>query len=165
MLLLLLALPFCFLPVPGLSTPFGFAVLLIGIRLTFGQKPWLPRFLRQKSISPSRLSKLLTAGLRFARILEKVVRPRLQFLYRWPGAMNLIGLGIASGGLLLLLPLPIPFSNTIPAWAVVLLAAGMMERDGVLVLLGHLLTLVSWGLIGLAWLFGAQAIHRIWNIF
>ena len=31
MLLLLLALPFCLVPVPGLSTPFGIAVLLIGI--------------------------------------------------------------------------------------------------------------------------------------
>jgi hypothetical protein len=43
MLLLLLALPFCLVPVPGLSTPFGIAVLLIGIRIAFLQKPWLPR--------------------------------------------------------------------------------------------------------------------------
>jgi hypothetical protein len=35
MLLLLLALPFCLVPVPGLSTPFGIAVLLIGIELRF----------------------------------------------------------------------------------------------------------------------------------
>ena len=39
MLLLLLALPFCLIPVPGLSTPFGIAVLLIGIRIAFRQKP------------------------------------------------------------------------------------------------------------------------------
>lgn len=88
----------------------------------------------------------------------------MQFLHRWPGAMNLIGVGIASGGLLLLLPLPIPFSNTVPAWAVVLLTAGMMERDGVLVLLGHLLTLVSWGAIALAWLYGAKGIQQLFNI-
>jgi hypothetical protein len=165
MLLLLLSLPFCFIPVPGLSTPFGIAVLLMGIRIAFGQKPWLPKLIRQRSISPSRLVKVLTGGIRFARILEKLVKPRMQFLHRWPGAMNLIGLGIASGGLLLFLPLPIPFSHMVPAWAVVLLSAGMMERDGVLVLLGHLMTLLSWGVIVLAWLFGVEGIQKVINIF
>jgi hypothetical protein len=165
MLLLLLSLPFCFIPVPGLSTPFGIAVLLMGIRIAFAQKPWLPKFIRQRIISPSRLVKVLTGGIRFARIMEKLVKPRMQFLHRWPGAMNLIGLGIASGGLLLFLPLPIPFSHMVPAWAVVLLSAGMMERDGVLVLLGHLLTLLSWGLIVLAWLLGAEGIQKVINIF
>jgi hypothetical protein len=165
MLLLLLSLPFCFIPVPGLSTPFGIAVLLMGIRIAFGQKPWLPKLIRQRSISPSRLVKVLTGGIRFARIMEKIVKPRMQFLHRWPGALNLIGVGIASGGLLLLLPLPIPFSNMVPAWAVVFLTAGMMERDGVLVLLGHLMTLLYWALIILAWLFGAKGIQKVFNIF
>lgn len=165
MLLLLLSLPFCVVPVPGLSTPFGIAVLLMGIRIAFGQKPWLPILIRQRSISPSRLEKVLAGGIRFARTMEKVVKPRMQFFHRWPGAMNLIGVGIASGGLLLLLPLPIPFSNMMPAWAVVFLSAGMMERDGVLVLLGHLLTLLSWGFIVLAWLFGAEGIQKLRELF
>ena len=143
MLLLLLALPFCLVPVPGLSTPFGIAVLLIGIRIAFLQKPWLPKFIRQRRISAPRLVKVLSGGIRFAKLMEKVVKPRMHFLHSWPGAMNLIGLGIAAGGLLLLLPLPIPFSNMVPAWAVVLLTAGMMERDGLVVLLGHTVTLVS----------------------
>ena len=78
--------------------------------------------------------------------------------------MNLIGVGITSGGLLLLLPLPIPLSNTVPAWAVVFLTAGMMERDGVLVLLGHLMTLLSWDFIVLAWLYGAKGIEQLFNI-
>jgi hypothetical protein len=33
-------------------------------------------------------------------------------------------------GLLMLLPLPIPLTNTLPALTVVLLAAGAIERDG-----------------------------------
>lgn len=165
MLVLLLALPFCFIPIPGLSTPFGAAVLIIGIRIAAGLKPWLPAFVLRKQISPTRLVKVLDGGLRFARILEKVVKPRMHFLQRWPGMMNLIGLGIASGGLLLLLPLPIPFSNTIPAWAVVLLAAGMMERDGLLVLLGHLTTAASWVFIALCWALGAQGLEKILHFF
>ena len=71
MLLLLLALPFCLVPVSGLSTPFGIAVLLIGIRIAFLQKPWLPKFIRQRRISAPRLVKVLSGGIRFAKLMEK----------------------------------------------------------------------------------------------
>ncbi len=165
MLLLLLALPFCFIPVPGLSTPFGLVVFLIGIRTAAGLKHWLPASIQQRRISSAHLGILLNGGIRFARVLEKIVKPRMHFLQRWPGMMNLIGLGIASGGLLLLLPLPIPFSNTIPAWAVVFLAAGMMERDGLLVLLGHLTTLASWAFMALCWTLGAKGFERFFHLF
>lgn len=164
MLLLLLALPFCFIPVPGLSTPFGIAVVLIGIRIAFRQKHWWPKLIGKRSISAARLEKLLRGGIRFAKIMEKLVKPRMCYLHCWPGAMTLIGLGIAAGGLLLLLPLPIPFSNMVPAWAVVFLTAGMMERDGLVVLLGHALTLLSWGLIAAAWFFGMEGIRRVFAI-
>lgn len=165
MLLLLFTLPFCFIPIPGLSIPFGIAVLLMGIRIAFAQKPWLPKFILQRSLSPSRLSKLLRMGMRFARIMEKVVKPRLRFLHHWPGAMNLIGIGISLCGLLLLLPLPIPFSNILPAWGVVFLAAGMMERDGLMVLIGHFLTLIAWAFVGFAWFFGAKGAGKLFDLF
>ena len=165
MLLLLLALPFCFIPIPGLSTPFGIAVFLIGMRIAAGQKPWLPAFVLRKRIPPERLAKVLAGGIRFARAMEKCVKPRMHFLQRWPGMMNLIGIGIASGGLLLLLPLPIPFSNTIPAWAVVFLTAGMMQRDGLLILLGHIMTLASWAFIALCWLLGAKGVEKLFGEF
>ena len=60
--------------------------------------------------------------------------------------INLIGIGLASGGIQLLLPLPplIPLSNTIPAISVVLLTAGLIERDGVFVLAGYIVNLIAW---------------------
>jgi hypothetical protein len=57
---------------------------------------------------------------------------------------RLIGLGIVIPVLGLMLPLPIPFSNSIPALAVVLLAIGMLEKDGLCVLLGHLTAVATW---------------------
>lgn len=165
MLLLLLALPFCFIPIPGLSTPFGLAVLIIGIRIMFGQHPWFPRFVRQHSIPPARLQNLLNGAIRFAHGMEKIVKPRMHFLHSWRGSKILLGLGIASGGLLLLLPLPIPFSNTIPAWAVVFLAAGMMERDGLIVLFGYILTAASWAFIILISIFGTKGVEKLFDFF
>ena len=100
-----------------------------------------------------------------ARQLEKFVRPRLAFLYAGPGMLRLIGLGIVIAGLGLMLPLPIPFSNNIPAWAVVLLAIGMMEKDGLCVLLGHLTAIFSWVFIALTSVFAVGGFQRLMEFF
>jgi hypothetical protein len=149
MLLILLALPFCFVAIPGLSMPFGIAISLIGACLAIGREPWLPRFIMNRRLSTARSDQLLIGAIKIARQLEKFVRPRLRFLHAGPGMSRLIGFGIVIAGVGLMLPLPIPFSNSIPAWAVVLLAVGMMEKDGLCVLLGHLTAVGTWVFIGL----------------
>ena len=68
------------------------------------------------------------------------------------------GLVIFFCGFVLSLPLPIPFTNTIPAIAILLLSMGMMEEDGLFILLGYgvagcaciyLITLIWLGHLGL----------------
>ena len=66
------------------------------------------------------------------------------------GAINRInGLSLTTGGILLLFPLSfIPFSNTLPALSVLLLALGMLQRDGIFILAGYftlLLTILYFG--------------------
>ena len=51
MLLVVLALPFCFVAIPGLFTPFGIAISLIGARLLIGREPWLPCFNARSAIA------------------------------------------------------------------------------------------------------------------
>ena len=161
MLLILLALPFCFVAIPGLSMPFGIAICLIGARLAIGREPWLPRFIMHRRLSTARSAQLLTGAIKVSRQLEKFVRPRLAFLHAGPGMLRLIGLGIVIASLGLMLPLPIPFSNSIPAWAVVLLAMGMMEKDGLCVLLGHLTAMGTWVFIGLTSAFAVGGFQRL----
>src|ERR1700756_824633 len=161
MLLILLALPFCFIAIPGLSTPFGIAICLIGGCLAMGREPWLPPFVMRRRLSTTRLAQLLTGAVRLARQLEKFVRPRLAFLRTGPGMLRLNGLGIVIASLGLMLPLPIPFSNSIPAYAVVLLALGMMEDDGLCVLLGHLTAIATWVFIGLTSVFAVGGFQRV----
>ena len=96
MLLILLALPFCFITIPGLSTPFGIAICLIGGCLVMGREPWLPPFVMRRRLSTARLAQLLTGAIKVARQLEKFVRPRLAFLHAGPGMPRLIGLGIVT---------------------------------------------------------------------
>ncbi len=145
--ILLFSLPFTApISIPVLSIPFGIVITFLGLRIAFGQKPSLPQFILKKRIDYKILERIVRIGLKLCKWMEKVARPRMHFLQRWPGMINLIGLGIASGGIQLLLPLPplIPLSNTIPALSVVLLTTGLIERDGVIVLCGYALNLAAW---------------------
>jgi hypothetical protein len=139
LLLILLSLPFITpIPLPGLSTPFGLAVGLIALRLMLGQKPWLPENVLSRPIPPGFFGKVFKFAAGVIRILEKLLRPRLTFLtdtvalYRMHAGLMLLA------ALALLLPLPIPFTNTFPAWTIILVAAGLLERDGFFILGGYL---------------------------
>lgn len=145
--ILLFALPFCApVSIPLLSIPFGIVITFLGLRIAMGRQPSLPAFILKKRIEYRVLERIVGIGLKLCQWMEKVARPRMHFLQRWPGMINLIGIGIASGGIQLLLPLPplIPLSNTLPALSVVLLTVGLIERDGAFVLGGYLLNLAAW---------------------
>jgi hypothetical protein len=145
--ILILSVPFCFpIAIPGLSIPFGVVIMLLGLRITFGRKPELPDFILRKQIKHRTFERIVTFATKLCVRMEKIAKPRMHFLQRSPGMVNMIGLGLASGGLQLLLPLPplIPLSNTIPAISVLLLTAGLIERDGVFVLAGYAVNLAAW---------------------
>ena len=151
LLLLLIGLPFITpVPLPGVSTPFGLVVLLVGARLALGQRPWLPERLLRRELPARFLTRVLAAACRVVRWLEILARPRLDFLHEQWIYRRVAGALIMVSGLLLLLPIPIPLTNTFPALTVVLLAAGAMERDGLFFLAGcamFALTMAFFGLL------------------
>ncbi len=163
--IMLLSVPFLIPNVPGLSTPFGAAIVMMGSRLMFGRRPWLPRFVLKRRLSFAALEKIVKALLKFVTRMERLVKPRMHFLQRWPGMMNLIGFGIASGGFFLLLPLPIPFTNSLPALSILLLTAGMMERDGLFVLLGYVAGIFAWGYLLALLMLGKAGAHWAHGLF
>ena len=137
-------------PLPGFSTVFGFVVLLIGARQALGRQPWLPKRILQRELPARLIARVLGAASRIVRWLEVLLRPRLDFLHEQWIYRRIAGTLIALSGMLLLLPLPIPLTNTLPALTVVLLAAGAMERDGLFFLAGcatFVLTLAFFGLL------------------
>jgi len=77
LLLTLLALPFCTpIPLPGLSTPFGVVIALIGFRLSLREKPWLPERLLDTELPPKFFPGFLSATRRLVRGMEFFLRPR-----------------------------------------------------------------------------------------
>src|SRR3546814_4989939 len=65
--------------IPGVSTVFGAAILLVGISRLIGRPLWLPARLRDKALPADRLRPGLTGGMTWVRRLERISRPhRLQ---------------------------------------------------------------------------------------
>lgn len=138
LLVILLSLPFIQpVPLPGLSTPLGLAIVLIALRLSLGQKPWLPMRIQRAELPAGFFGKLMTLTERLVRFLESVLRPRWAAVTGTPLLNQLHAIVILISALILLLPLPIPFSNLLPAWAIFLLACGLLERDGLFITLGY----------------------------
>ena len=155
LLLLTMLLTLVFLipvSIPGVSTVFGAAILLVGISRLIGRPLWLPARLRVKALPAARLRPGLTGGLAWVRRLERISRPhRLRVLVNGRVQNLFNNLAFILAALLLMAPFGfVPFSNTLPALALLFLAAGMIQRDGVAVLLGYLAsvgTIIYFGIL------------------
>ena len=162
LLLVLIALPFLTpIPLPGFSIPFGLVVAVIGTRMALGQKPWLPQKLLVRELHAGFLKKLLGAASRALTFLERFLRPRLAFLHEHLIYRRLAGVLIALSGLFLVLPLPVPFSNGLPAWTVLLLSAAALARDGLCFIAGCVMFLMAAAFFALLALGGSQAVEQL----
>lgn len=126
--------------IPGVSTVFGAAILLVGLSRVTGRPLWIPRRLQDKALPVARLRPGLQTSLVWMHRMERISRPhRLPRLVDG-GPLRLINdLAFVFAALLLMAPFGlVPFSNTLPALALLLYAVGFIQRDGGAVLLGHL---------------------------
>jgi len=155
LLVLFLAAPFPIPNIPGLSVPFGLAIGLIGLAFMLRRRPRLPKFILRRKIEFATLQKIVPFVARLMERLERHMKPRLRFLVKGPVMTSLFGLGIVSGGFFLALPLPIPLTNGPPALSIIFLVVGILCRDGLMVLIGHLLGIAAWGYLALWIYFGA----------
>lgn len=138
LIIIFLTAPFCFpIQIPGLSTPFGLAIGFLGLRIAFGNKIWLPKWILKKKIPKNFLRKFISKSRTVFKVLSRVTHPR------WPWfdhSLHILhGLFLALLGFILALPLPIPLSNIVVAWAILLICIGLAEEDGLFVFLGYLI--------------------------
>lgn len=142
LMLLLLALP-AFIPVPALPTGlvFGVALSLVAIQMIAGREALtLPGWLRKRSLPRGALVSILEKLDALMARLHGLLRPRLPALTRRAATVMVAALVLLMGMTLLL---PIPFGNQGPAFAVVVFAFGLLEKDGVAILAGMALSVVG----------------------
>lgn len=147
--LLLVFAVICILPLPpGATTIFGAPLVLLAPQLMIGSRAaWLPARLRARGIPTADLRRGLRRILPWLERVEAVSRPRLTFLFSGVG-QRLIGLVCTIFALVLILP--IPLGNMLPAAAVSLLSLALVQRDGLLALAGYALAAASASVLVLA---------------
>lgn len=148
LLLLTMLLTLVFLipvSIPGVSTVFGTAILLVGVSRLRDRPLWLPASLKARRLPAERLRPALERSMVWVQRLEKVSRPhRLRGLAEGRAVEMINNLAFILAALLLMAPFGfIPFSNTVPGLALLFYAAGMIQRDGGAILLGHLWNLAT----------------------
>ncbi|HRD56148.1 MAG TPA: exopolysaccharide biosynthesis protein [Parachlamydiaceae bacterium] len=144
LMILFLSLPFCQpIQIPGFSTPFGLLVAFFGLKIAFGKGMWLPKKLLEKRVNPATLQKITESCLWFLQKVRRWIHPRLIFICHNPIFEISHGVLIFFLGIFLALPLPIPFSNLIAAWSIFFMGIGLLEDDGVFVIISYIFSFIT----------------------
>jgi hypothetical protein len=148
---------------PGTSTILGAPLIFLTLQLALGRAPWLPAFIADRSIGRREFAGFIDKAKPWLAKAETLLRPRLGFLAHPPGE-NIVG--IVCFILAVVLVLPIPLGNMLPALAVCVLALGILERDGVWVITGMAIALASLSVVwGVVWALVHSALYVITSFF
>ena len=144
-LMLVMVLPNCVpIPIPpGGSTLFSIPLLFIAIQMLLGRnEPWLPQWLRAKSLEQSSIDKIVRVASPKLRWIEKFLKPRFSFTSGVAGErlVGFIWLIFAIS-----IAVPLPMTNFLPGVGTLVMALGMLGRDGVVTTVGIVI-----GLAGIA---------------
>lgn len=150
-LMLVFALPNVLPTPPGTSSVLGAPLVFLAAQLALGRRPWLPPIIARRSIARKDFAAFVAKATPWLAKAERLLRPRLGGLAH-PPAEYVVGLMCFV--LAVVLVLPIPLGNMLPALAICILALGILERDGVWILVGMALAIASLGVVsGVVWAF------------
>jgi len=138
-----------FVPVPGVGGMIsGPLVVGMGLQMLCGLgQPWLPGPLARGSLKYQTLQHFFTKIDRPLRWLDRSLKSRLVYVIDPLLARMFTGALLISTGILL--SLPIPFTNYLFAFQLLLFALALLERDGRLMLLnwlGAIITTIVFGI-------------------
>ena len=163
-LMFVFAFPNVIPTIPGTSAILGAPLVFLAAQLALGKRPWLPGFITRRSLARKDFAKLMVRAGPWLAKAENLLRPRLGRLVRPPAEYLVGGLCLA---LSIVLVLPIPFGNMLPALSLCLLSLGVLERDGVWVLLGCTVAVVAFALLGglfySVFLSGVYLLKSLWH--
>lgn len=135
-LLLIFSFPNVFPTPPGTSAITGAPLVFLSAQLMMGQAPWLPGIIASRSMARTDFAAVVVRITPWLARSERMLKPRAGVLV-YPPAEYLIGLLCLV--MAIILTLPIPLGNILPALAMCFFGFGLLERDGIAVLIGVLL--------------------------
>lgn len=126
--------------IPGVPSIMGAIVFLVAIQIFLSRKKlWLPKTILKRSVEKKKLQKAIDKLNKPAEFIDKILRPRLQFLTKgkmiYPIAMVCLGISIA-------LPVMefIPFSANFAGAALTAFGLALITKDGLVALFGYTFT-------------------------
>lgn len=154
--LLFMILPFLQpIPLLGLSTPFGILIAVVAYFAYFKKPAVIPLKWGAKTLPAKTVLQIAETSEKVFEKISKIVHPRLPNLFKEP-FRTISFLLIVINALLMSLPLPVPMSNSLPAWMIAINVLANLEEDGVLILISYFMSLVSFAFfVGIY--FGAES--------
>lgn len=143
-------------PVPSI---FAIPLLIFSLQMVAGYNaPKLPKFVAKIKIKRSVLEVLVRKSLPYISKVERILRPRLQFMIH-PIAERIIGAMIFMFAVFV--SIPIPFSNFIPGLAILITSFGLIGKDGLFVIAGLIIGIIGSVVSIIAIFFGLEAISYL----
>lgn len=167
-LIILLCLPFMApVSLPGISNVFGVVIILLAWRIFHGQPARLPRRVGDRNVEGKVLAKIIRASIKVLRFIERFTKPRGPGWLRSVTGRRFNASVLIFGGMLLAAPIPpiIPLSNFAPAVGIILIAAAMMEEDGIVIWFGYAATLIATAYVGALAALQFHLIVKLWHRF
>lgn len=159
---LILVAPFLIpVSIPGSSLPFGLAIILLNLSTLLGGRYLLPDRVMNYQISYKTMIRILDGMKNVLSGLERFLKPRLHVLTDNPSIHYLNTLIIILCAFWLMLPLPVPLTDFLPAYSILFLLLGSLERDGYFIIAGYVMTAVTTVYFGLIGFFGWEAIKLV----
>ncbi|MFT0858546.1 exopolysaccharide biosynthesis protein [Ancylobacter sp. G4_0304] len=161
-LMLIFALPNVLPTPPGTSAVLGAPLIFLTLQLALGRDPWLPRLIADRSIARKDFAAFIGRATPWLARAEGLLRPRFSILAHPPSEYLI---GVLCFVLAVVLVLPIPLGNMLPALSICVFALGILERDGLWILAGIVLAITSLGVVsGVIWAFikaGLYLLHSL----
>jgi hypothetical protein len=129
--------------IPGVPDVIATAIILVGGQAVYGRATlWLPRWLGRFSFSAVRYAYTRQRMEPWTRALDQFFRPRLSIFVN-TFAMRGIALMCVVLALSVYILGFIPFAAAVPAAAMIVLSLGLTVRDGLLVLIGYTVAVLT----------------------
>jgi hypothetical protein len=134
--------------IPGVGSACGVAVLLIAGQLLIGcDNFWLPKFIRERTVGRHRLERSIRFLRPVARVVDRILRPRLRLLIRRPFTYVVAATCVALALILPVLDM-VPFTSLAPASAVTAFGLSLVAHDGLVAVLAFVLSVASLYVVG-----------------
>jgi hypothetical protein len=127
--------------IPGLSTVFGVPQMFIAAQMALGwHKPWLPDWVLEQSLDRGDFRKVVDKSTPYLQRAEKLLLPRWAFMssYFAERLLGIVFLVMAT-----IVALPIPGGNWPPAVAMAFISIGLVERDGLYIVIGLVVAVIA----------------------